>query len=94
MASAAAVAKMREREAHRINTSLSALGAVIKALSSRTPTAATRTGTAPTPQFVPYRNSVLTWLLKESLGTLTDAIATEFTMIVKKTPRLVIRASL
>jgi hypothetical protein len=42
-------------EGASINKSLSTLGHVISALSKRE-------------SFVPYRNSVLTWLLKESLG--------------------------
>jgi kinesin family protein 14 len=45
----------RLKEGASINKSLSTLGHVISALSKRE-------------SFVPYRNSVLTWLLKESLG--------------------------
>ena len=47
-------------EANNINKSLSTLGDVIKALSSDKD----KVGGG----FVPYRNSVLTWLLKDSLG--------------------------
>lgn len=50
---------MRLKEAAAINKSLSAIGDVIKALSK---------GSKKATKFVPYRNSVLTWLLKESLG--------------------------
>ena len=46
-------------EANNINKSLSTLGDVIKALSS---------AEKDKPGFVPYRNSILTWLLKDSLG--------------------------
>lgn len=45
----------RLREGSNINKSLSTLGRVISALTSKKPV-------------VPYRDSVLTWLLKESLG--------------------------
>ena len=52
----------RMRETANINRSLSTLGDVIKALAERT------TSTSKDEHFVPYRNSALTWLLKESLG--------------------------
>jgi kinesin family protein 1 len=54
-------------EANNINKSLSALGDVIKALSTTTDKG-----------FVPYRNSVLTWLLKDSLegNSKTSMLAT------------------
>jgi hypothetical protein len=71
------------REAVNINKSLSVLGDVIKALSDRgmravgpspgTPissaaSVASSTRSSNAPDFVPYRNSMLTWLLKDSLG--------------------------
>lgn len=64
----------RHREMTKINTSLSALGAVIKALSSG-PAAHGGNGAG---SFVPYRNSVLTWLLRDCLGgnSRTSMIAT------------------
>lgn len=49
----------RLQEANNINKSLSTLGDVIKALSE---------GNGRRDAFVPYRNSVLTFLLKDSLG--------------------------
>ena len=52
------VSGLRLKEAQNINKSLSTLSDVIKALS--------RAGGKP--KFVPYRNSTLTWLLKDSLG--------------------------
>ncbi|GMI09631.1 hypothetical protein TrVE_jg9696 [Triparma verrucosa] len=50
-------------EANHINKSLSALGDVIKSLAKAKTSNQTALGA-----FVPYRNSVLTYLLKESLG--------------------------
>ena len=69
----AQAARSRQREMAKINTSLSALGAVIKALSKQQPQHPAGAGA-----FVPYRNSVLTWLLKDSLGgnSKTTMIAT------------------
>lgn len=61
----------RLREAKNINRSLATLCDVIKALADAAqaaeaqPPGAAASAKAP---FVPYRNSVLTWLLKESLG--------------------------
>jgi hypothetical protein len=46
----------RLTEANNINHSLSCLGDVIKAL------------TTSNTKFIPFRNSILTWILKESLG--------------------------
>ncbi|CAK9097919.1 Kinesin-like protein KIF13A [Durusdinium trenchii] len=63
--SASGATGARLKEAANINRSLSALSDVIKALTSpRQLDANGATGK----QFVPYRNSSLTWLLKESLG--------------------------
>lgn len=59
--SGSAANPQRLREAQSINKSLSALADVIAALS-----AAQNGGKAPA--HVPYRNSTLTWLLKNSLG--------------------------
>ena len=53
----------RLREGAHINKSLVTLGSVISALAE----AGHRQGQPRTP-FVPYRDSTLTWLLKDSLG--------------------------
>ncbi|CAM9519566.1 unnamed protein product, partial [Chrysoparadoxa australica] len=65
----------RLREASNINKSLSTLGDVIKALAKKTaPSTKSLANGSQAPNtegnevFVPYRNSVLTWLLKDSLG--------------------------
>ncbi|KAJ2784236.1 hypothetical protein H4R18_001224 [Coemansia javaensis] len=73
----------RLREGARINQSLAALGKVISALAAQERRPAPRLApqspqpqslppqppqAAATPGFVPYRDSVLTWLLKDSLG--------------------------
>ncbi|CAF1281060.1 unnamed protein product [Rotaria sordida] len=60
------IEQIRFREGCNINKSLSTLGLVISALATRqshenNPKSTKRT-------FVPYRDSVLTWLLKDSLG--------------------------
>lgn len=55
------VGGVRGREGANINKSLSTLGLVIAALAERNPKKKTTTHVA-------YRDSVLTWLLKESLG--------------------------
>ena len=55
---ASGVSGVRLKEAQNINKSLSTLSDVIKALSH----------SGDKPRFVPYRNSTLTWLLKDSLG--------------------------
>ncbi|KAJ2783045.1 hypothetical protein GGI15_002730, partial [Coemansia interrupta] len=54
----AAAAGVRRREGAQINRSLAALGKVIAALSEESQAA----------MHVPYRDSVLTWLLRDSLG--------------------------
>ncbi|KAJ2156672.1 hypothetical protein GGF46_005028 [Coemansia sp. RSA 552] len=53
---------VRLREGARINQSLAVLGKVISALAARTSKKEKRA------DYVPYRDSVLTWLLKDSLG--------------------------
>ncbi|KAJ2083397.1 hypothetical protein H4R24_000874 [Coemansia sp. RSA 988] len=60
----------RLREGARINQSLAALGKVISALADqgRRPPAPSSSSQASSMPFVPYRDSVLTWLLKDSLG--------------------------
>ena len=55
----------RLKEAANINRSLSALADVIEALSKNNQRNVT---CLKSDSFVPYRNSILTWLLKESLG--------------------------
>ena len=57
-ASKTGAAGSRLKEGSNINKSLSTLGLVISALASSTGKS----------KFVPYRDSVLTWLLKDSLG--------------------------
>ncbi|KAG7204003.1 hypothetical protein KM043_001867 [Ampulex compressa] len=53
----------RLKEGANINKSLVALGNVISALAERG-----STGSAPGRRFIPYRDSSLTWLLKDALG--------------------------
>ena len=55
----------RLREGANINRSLSTLGKVIAALAQASTNEAKK---RKKDDFVPYRDSVLTWLLKESLG--------------------------
>ena len=57
-ASASGVSGERLTEANSINKSLSALGDVIQALSAKSSKSL----------HIPYRNSVLTWLMKDSIG--------------------------
>lgn len=54
----------RLKEGANINKSLTTLGKVIAALAQ----ASEAKGKRKKEEFVPYRDSVLTWLLKESLG--------------------------
>lgn len=54
---------MRMKEGTMINLSLSTLGDVIKALSQRHPTSSSNSL-----KHVPYRNSTLTWVLKDCIG--------------------------
>ncbi|XP_048515959.1 uncharacterized protein LOC105683614 isoform X2 [Athalia rosae] len=53
----------RLKEGANINKSLVALGNVISALAERG-----ATGSGPGRRFIPYRDSALTWLLKDALG--------------------------
>ncbi|KAI9138283.1 P-loop containing nucleoside triphosphate hydrolase protein, partial [Paraphysoderma sedebokerense] len=58
---------LRLKEGGQINKSLTSLGKVICALAERaSPRKSVKKGSAEV--FVPYRDSVLTWLLKDSLG--------------------------
>lgn len=54
----------RLKEGANINRSLTTLGKVIAALAQQSE----GKGKRKKEEFVPYRDSVLTWLLKESLG--------------------------
>ena len=59
----------RLREAANINKSLSTLGDVIKALTRKSSSSSSSSSSSRGHKnFVPYRNSALTWLLKDSLG--------------------------
>ena len=60
----------RLKEGAKINQSLTALGLVIKALVDQQQSATTRNNTKKNHHHhhIPYRDSILTWLLKESLG--------------------------
>jgi hypothetical protein len=61
----------RLKEGANINKSLTTLGLVIKALAERSASESGPPTSTPSSQrkvFIPYRDSVLTWLLKESLG--------------------------
>lgn len=60
------IEQTRFREGCNINKSLSTLGLVISALATRQSTENNSKSSKKT--FVPYRDSVLTWLLKDSLG--------------------------
>lgn len=66
---------LRLKEGAEINRSLSALGRVISALADKKSSRRSGVGSA---VVVPYRDSILTWLLKDSLGgnSLTTMIAT------------------
>ena len=71
----------RLKEGSNINKSLSALSEVIKALAKQSENNRKRAlgegGSADdgTTNFIPYRNSTLTWLLKESLGGNAKTVA-------------------
>ncbi|KAF9185006.1 kinesin-like protein Klp8 [Haplosporangium sp. Z 767] len=59
----------RLKEGANINKSLTTLGKVISALADASSAPAPRKGTKKSAEaFVPYRDSVLTWLLKDCLG--------------------------
>ncbi|GJJ78576.1 kinesin family member 1 [Entomortierella parvispora] len=59
----------RLKEGANINKSLTTLGKVISALADASSAAPPKKGTKKAPEaFVPYRDSVLTWLLKDCLG--------------------------
>ncbi|KAG0367961.1 kinesin-like protein Klp8 [Gamsiella multidivaricata] len=59
----------RLKEGANINKSLTTLGKVISALADASSVPAPKKGAKKTPEvFVPYRDSVLTWLLKDCLG--------------------------
>ncbi|XP_032668984.1 uncharacterized protein LOC116843067 [Odontomachus brunneus] len=57
------VSRANAREGANINKSLVALGNVISALAERG-----STGSGPGRRYIPYRDSSLTWLLKDALG--------------------------
>ncbi|KAG0309632.1 kinesin-like protein Klp8 [Dissophora globulifera] len=59
----------RLKEGANINKSLTTLGKVISALADASSVSAPKKGAKKAPEvFVPYRDSVLTWLLKDCLG--------------------------
>jgi hypothetical protein len=58
----------RLKEATNINSSLSTLGEVIRKLSDKGKNNTGKGGGGDKDVHVPYRNSVLTWILKDSLG--------------------------
>ena len=68
-ANATGATGQRLLEGAHINKSLVTLGSVIKALAGNTENDQTVSGQRnKTSSFIPYRDSVLTWLLKDSLG--------------------------
>ncbi|KAF9911779.1 kinesin-like protein Klp8, partial [Lobosporangium transversale] len=59
----------RLKEGANINKSLTTLGKVISALADASSASVPKKGTKKPPEvFIPYRDSVLTWLLKDCLG--------------------------
>ncbi|KAI0637640.1 kinesin-domain-containing protein [Trametes polyzona] len=58
----------RLKEGANINKSLTTLGKVIAALASASQAEAKKGKKGKAEEFIPYRDSVLTWLLKDSLG--------------------------
>ncbi|XP_017465635.1 PREDICTED: kinesin-like protein Klp98A isoform X2 [Rhagoletis zephyria] len=72
-ANATGATGQRLKEGAHINKSLVTLGSVISALAEQTNTnfatlASSPTGTTKRILYIPYRDSILTWLLKDSLG--------------------------
>eukprot|EP00911_Craspedida_sp_UC1_P000548 UC1_evm1s420 len=66
--SATGATGVRLQEGGNINKSLTTLGLCIKALADRGAAEATGKKLSKEAAFIPFRNSVLTWLLKDSLG--------------------------
>ena len=58
----------RLKEGANINKSLTTLGKVISALAAQSATPKRGGGRRQKQEFIPYRESALTWLLKENLG--------------------------
>ncbi|CAO3597622.1 unnamed protein product [Absidia cylindrospora] len=58
----------RLKEGANINRSLATLGKVIAALAEKSSTSDVKKGKKSKEHFVPYRDSILTWLLKDCLG--------------------------
>lgn len=56
----------RLKEGAHINKSLVTLGSVISALAEQSTQSSIHQGT--TKKYIPYRDSIITWLLKDSLG--------------------------
>eukprot|EP00794_Sanderia_malayensis_P020150 gene20150-22124_t len=67
-ASASGATGLRLKEGGSINKSLTTLGTVISALAENSLAASQPNKTKKKTLFVPYRDSVLTWLLKDSIG--------------------------
>jgi len=67
-ASASGATGVRLKEGGSINKSLSTLGLVISTLAENSSNLSESKHTSKRNTFVPYRDSVLTWLLKDSLG--------------------------
>lgn len=58
----------RLKEGAHINKSLVTLGSVISALAEQSTQSSIHPGNSKKKAYIPYRDSVLTWLLKDSLG--------------------------
>ncbi|XP_054726515.1 kinesin-like protein Klp98A [Anastrepha obliqua] len=72
-ANATGATGQRLKEGAHINKSLVTLGSVISALAEQTSTTTATLGSSPVGTtkrilYIPYRDSILTWLLKDSLG--------------------------